>query len=298
MGVSEHREEHIDLCAGYALGSLDEADRETLERHLASGCAACEAALADFSNATVMLAASLPAARPSPALRARVLASLGAAAPEGSASAPARDESGDARRAPGASPSTARGETEARGRVIELPRRRTPKWAIWIPAAAAAALAVTSALLWNEARRLESDLAGRRAQIAELGSRLAEEQRLNDVLSAPGARVAVLEITPQGEQALRARATFDPRSRSAVVIFENFKAPSGKDYQLWAIRGATPASLGVIKTDEAGRAVLRLENVGDPATLNAFAVSLEPAGGSPNPAAPTGPVVMLGKLGG
>jgi len=47
---------------------------------------------------------------------------------------------------------------------------------------------------------------------------------------------------------------------------------------------------------EAGRAVVRLEDVGDPATLQAIAGSLEPEGGSPNPAAPSGPVVMVGKV--
>ena len=49
--MSEHREEHIDLCAGYALGSLDEADLERIDQHLAEGCEHCEAALADFSTA-------------------------------------------------------------------------------------------------------------------------------------------------------------------------------------------------------------------------------------------------------
>ena len=277
--MSEHREEHIDLCAAYSLGTLGEADRERLDQHLAGGCGPCEAALAEFSAAMVLLAASAPLARPSADLRARVLSAVS----EASQVTPEEEEE----------------EVAPPGRVIELrPRRRTLAWAAWIPAAAAIALAVTSAVLWNRVGRLEGELETRQRQLADLSSRLAEEQRLNEVLSAPGAKVAVLEITPQGEQALRARATFDPATRRAVVIVENFKAPSGHDYQLWAIRGATPASLGVIKTDDTGRAVLRLENVGDPATLNAFAVSLEPAGGSPNPLAPTGPVVMLGKLGG
>jgi anti-sigma-K factor RskA len=276
--VSEHRDEHIELCAGYSLGSLDEADRERLELHLAGGCEPCEAALAELSAATVLLAAAAPPARPSAALRARVLSALGAPVPP--------EEEEEVRIAPP-------------GRVIELkPRRRSLVWAAWIPATAAAAFAVTSVVLWKQVGRLEEELVTRQRLVADLSSRLAEEQRLNEVLSAPGAKVAVLEITPQGEQALRARATYDPATRRAVVIVENLRAPSGHDYQLWAIRGATPASLGVIKTDESGRAVLRLEDVGDPTTLNAFAISLEPAGGSPNPSAPTGPVVMLGKLGG
>ena len=79
-------------------------------------------------------------------------------------------------------------------------------------------------------------------------------------------------------------------------MFENVRAPQGSDYQLWAIVGGAPASLGVVKADAAGHAMMRLENVGEPKLLAAFAISLEPAGGSPNPNAPTGPVVMLGKL--
>jgi anti-sigma-K factor RskA len=284
--VTEHREEYIELCAGYALGSMDAADRERLEQHLSTGCPVCEAALADFSAATVMLAASAEPARAPDRLRARVLDRI-ASTPQEAAGGRAGSER-DARWSEGAGP-----------RVLELrPRRGAPAWAVWVPALAAAAFAVTTALLWNDVSRLRGELATRRTENTDLASRLAEQERLNEVLSAPGAKVAVLEITPQGEQALRARATYDPASRNAVVIFENFKAPSGHDYQLWALEGATPRNLGVIKTDEAGRAVIRLDDAGDPGTLAAFAVSLEQAGGSPNPAAPTGPVVMLGKLGG
>jgi anti-sigma-K factor RskA len=42
---------------------------------------------------------------------------------------------------------------------------------------------------------------------------------------------------------------------------------------------------------------MRLDGVGSLDTLGAFAVSLEPSGGAPTPTAPTGPVVMLGKIG-
>ena len=84
------------------------------------------------------------------------------------------------------------------------------------------------------------------------------------MLNAPGARVAVLEPTPAGDATLRARATYDPATQNAVVFVENSVAPAGKSYELWAIRGAAPASLGVIQPDASGRAVIRLEKVGDP----------------------------------
>ena len=96
---------------------------------------------------------------------------------------------------------------------------------------------------------------------------------------------------------MSARATYDPASRRAVIVFENITVPSGKDLELWALRGAGVASLGLIHPDENGRAVLRLEDVGDPAELAGFAVSLEAAGGSPSKTAPGGPVVMAGKFG-
>ena len=80
-------------------------------------------------------------------------------------------------------------------------------------------------------------------------------------------------------------------------MFEHVTAPTGRDYELWGLHPSGPRSLGLLHPDARGRAVVRLEDAGDPATLQAFAISLEPAGGSPDPAAPSGPVVMVGKLG-
>lgn len=285
--MSEHREEHIDLCAGYALGSLDADDRRRLEEHLTRGCEVCEAALADFSATTVLLAASAPPAPPPRALRERVLSMVASTRQDDRPVSLA-----ETLEAPLPRPVAPRPVLELR------PRPRPSSWSFWVPALAAAAFAVASVLLWNQVRDLRREVETRRGEVTQLNARLADEERLNQVLSAPAARVAVLELTPQGEQALRARATYDPESHDAVVVFDNFKAPSGYDYQLWALDGATPRSLGVIKTDDSGRAVMHLPGAGDPGTLAAFAVSLEPVGGSPNPAAPSGPVVMLGKLGG
>jgi len=274
--MSGHRDEHLELCAGYALGSLGDEDRRILERHLAEGCPECEAALADFSSSVVALASSAPLAEPSPALRARV---LDAVAGEAQGGALAERAGAD------------------RGRVIRMEPPRS-SWTSWAWAAAAAALAIVSFLQWNIAERLRADLESKSKQLAETSQRLAEEQRWAAVLGAPDARVAELQITPAGIKALRARAVYDPKTRSAVLVFENFSAPAGKDYELWAMVPDGVASLGLIKADADGHATLRLENAGAPDALAGFAVSLEPEGGSPNPRAPTGPVVMVGKIGG
>ncbi|HTM57759.1 MAG TPA: anti-sigma factor [Candidatus Udaeobacter sp.] len=270
--MSEHRDEYLDLCAGYALGALDDADRRRLEAHLAEGCAECEAALADFSDSVVQLARSAPDAQPTPALRARVLSAV---------------------KAEGAG----RGDTGAdRARVLELKPRRTA-WVAWTWAAAAVFLAIATAMLWNQADSLRSELAAVSRSLSDARRKLEADRSLIAVLSAPGARVAEMQITPAGVKELRARATYDPKTRSAVIVFENFTAPSGRDYQLWALRGAGVASLGVIKPDSTGRAIVEVADAGDPGLLAGFAVSLEPAGGSPYNDKPTGPVVMAGKFG-
>jgi anti-sigma-K factor RskA len=281
VDVSSHRDQDIDLCAGYALGCLDAADRNRAEEHLASGCPLCQAALAEFSDASVLLAASAPPALPGPTLRQRVLAAVATpviAEPE-----------------PPVEPF--REPIDTRGRVIELRPRRAPfLTAGWGWAAAAALLALVTTLQWTQAVRLRGELDRNRLRLADLERRLAEESRWSEVLNSPAAKVVVLTPTERGSAELKARVTYDPVSRRAVVVFENVRAPRGSDYQLWAILGGVPASLGLVKADAAGRAMMRLENVGGPALLAAFAVSLEPAGGSPNPNAPSGPVVRSGKL--
>jgi len=273
--MSDHREEHVDLCAGYALGSLDEPDRRRLEEHLTGGCDACAAALTRFSDSVVLVAASAPPVRPIPVLRQRVLSAVAAAG----RSVPVQKPAEERARAPQVEPRRARG--------------RAPAW-LW--ATGAAALAVTSGILWSEAERLRSRLEADRRELTALGSRLAEERRLNDLLAAPSGRVAALDRMPAGDSSLQGRAIYDPITRTAVVVLQNLRAPTGHDYQLWAIHAEGPSSLGLIHSDRSGRAVVRLEQLGDAAALSALAVSLEPAGGSPSVAAPSGPVVMLGRV--
>jgi hypothetical protein len=193
----------------------------------------------------------------------------------------------------------------------EIPRSMIP-WLGWGVAAffigATFVLLTTTNRARNELRRAED-------RVATLTRGLDAERRWTVALAAPGVRTASFTLTPSGDAGLRARATVDPETRRALLVFQNFKAPGGRDYQLWALRGNTPVALGLIRADSSGRAVLRVQDIGDPATLSAFAISLEPEGGAPPARAPsedastpapelpatrepTGPIVMIGSLGG
>jgi len=274
--VSQHREEHLDLCAGYALGSLDDADRRTLEAHLREGCPICAAELTRFESGAALWAGSAPPMRAPSALRKRVL---------------------DAVRAEAAATPARRG-ADARAIRPAPPVDRRGSWMTWGLAAAACLGAVFGALEWRNATLRGRELAAAREELARLNAQLEDERRWAAVLTAPRAVTVQLAATPDGAPNLGARATYDPETRRALVVFSNFAAPTGNDYQLWAILKSGPSSLGLIRADSTGHAVVRLADAGDPASLAAFAVSLEKEGGAPTTTAPAGPVVMVGKLGG
>jgi anti-sigma-K factor RskA len=110
-----------------------------------------------------------------------------------------------------------------------------------------------------------------------------------------GARlVAVLQQDPTAPAFL---LTVDPQSRTLVVRRVSATPEAGRSYELWLISSQFPApkSLGVVGNDEFTQR--QIPGNFDVATLRAasYAVSLEPAGGSPR-GVPTGPVLFTGKI--
>jgi hypothetical protein len=278
----------IELCAAYALGTIEDRDRKRLEAHLAEGCPECETALREFGYGSTLLAASAPRVLPMPDLRDRVLAAVDAEEPSagGRGAGPARD------RRPG-------GGAKVLPKVLPMTRGGRPAWFAWAGWVAAAVLLVTSGTFYESTVRLRDLLRARDAELNGTARDLAVERQWSSVLTSPTARVA--ELTPVAWTAgeapgIRGRAVYDPASRRAVIVLSNAAAADSQSYQLWALRGLAPTSLGVIHPDEHGAAVLRLESAGEPMALTAFAVSLEPKGGSPARTAPTGPVVLMGPL--
>jgi anti-sigma-K factor RskA len=283
MVMSERPDEFRHLCALYALGSLDEAEAARFEAHLRTGCSACEAELAQCFEATYVLAKAV-ASPPDPALRARVLQDIANAA-----DSPARSTS----------------DAPVRPRHVALPPNpgRRDRRIVRFPAivatlgwAAAIAAAILGAVEQRVVRQLESEMTALRVQQTQLESQLLEERRWATTMASPAARTAVFAPTGAGGSNVSGWALYDPSTQRAIVVLENLQLEPGHDFELWAIGPRGPRSLGVIQVEFGGRAVVRLTRVVVPADLAAFAVSYEAAGGSPNPTAPAGPVVMVGNL--
>ena len=283
--MSERPDEFRHLCALYALGSLDEAEAARFEAHLRTGCSGCETELAQCFEGTYALANTV-ATPPDPALRTRVMQEIGNAA---AADSPARSTS----------------DAPVRPRPVTLPpdpgrreRRivRFPTVVATLGWAAAIAAAILGAVEQRVVRQLESELTALRVQQTQLESQLLEERRWATTMASPAARTAVFAPTSAGGSNVSGWALYDPSTQRAIVVLENLQLEPGHDFELWAIGPRGPRSLGVIQVEVGGRAVVRLTRVVVPADLAAFAVSYEAAGGSPNPTAPAGPVVMVGNL--
>jgi RNA polymerase sigma factor (sigma-70 family) len=112
-----------------------------------------------------------------------------------------------------------------------------------------------------------------------------------------GPRILTATLTPSGGGAGAGRVLVDTASGDAAIVVSGLvPAAEGKIYELWAIRGKkAPEPAGLIRiVDDRGGAV-RLPIIARPSEVTAFAVSIEPRGGS---AAPTGPIVLVGPVAG
>ena len=132
--------------------------------------------------------------------------------------------------------------------------------------------------LARDAEQLKAELRGQRTVIA--------------VLRDPATQVVALAGQAPAPTA-RARMMWHEKAGGVFVATGLPTAPEGKAYQLWAIAGSNaPVSAGVFSVDASGAGSLSVRPLPGVTTVDAFAVTLEPAGGLP---APSGEMYLLGK---
>jgi anti-sigma-K factor RskA len=111
----------------------------------------------------------------------------------------------------------------------------------------------------------------------------APQNRLVAALSAEGSEVRYV-------------AMYDAATNEIGLSHLAGERGEGRDFELWVIEGGNaPQSLGVIPAGEAAKLTPKTPLKEKIAKGAVFAISLEPAGGSPT-GAPTGPVVAAGDL--
>jgi anti-sigma-K factor RskA len=264
-----------DLAGAYVLGALDPEERGAFERHLAD-CAACANEVRSLRPVVDGLGQAVPLVDPPPALRERVLSSIQPAEP--------------------VSPKL---RSSVGGPVPPKPRSGVGALA----AAAAAILAVGLGLyVWQLRDRLAQverrlDEANARAaasetQVAQLRQAAVEVRTTALVIGAPD--LVRVDLAGQSGSPAKARAFW---SRSHGLVFAAVDLPPlppGKTYQLWVVGPQAPVSAAIFEPDAAGRATAIVEAGRQFPEPAAFAVTLEPAGGVPQP---TGDKVLVGLTG-
>lgn len=156
------------------------------------------------------------------------------------------------------------------------PARRSTSFN-WIPWAIAALFLVFCGVLALDRARLERELASARA-------------------TDPLAQAKLVALaSPKGEfPEAKAIIVWEPNRQSGVITITNLPpAAAGRDYQLWTVAAnhKDPISAGLIHVEPNGVTRVHFKPDQNAAEVQAFAISLERAGGVPKR---EGPIVLIG----
>ncbi len=252
----------------YAAGGLTPQEREEVELR-ASASPEVRSAL-DEACAAMEKYAALYAVAPNPSLKTRVMQQIAAEQEE-------------------AAP-IAVGNTEEQATVRSLPPAQAAPFYKWLMAASIVLALLGGALslyFYQQWQRAEARLAGVMASeqryarnFTQTSQRLRQQEQtiavLRDADFAP-VRLKGVEAHPD----VRLTVYWNPqRAQVYVDQVQLPEPPAGKQYQLWALVDGKPLDAGMINTaaDSAG-----LQQMKAIETAQAFAVTLEPEGGSASP---------------
>jgi len=122
--------------------------------------------------------------------------------------------------------------------------------------------------------------------------RLSNQERELAVFRDVQFQSVALAGTPNAPSA-KARVLYNPATKAVYVDVHNLPAaPTGKQYQLWALDNGKPVDAGVLAaTTAAGDSLQQMKDI---TSAQAFAMTVEDEGGSPTPTLST--MAVMGKL--
>jgi anti-sigma-K factor RskA len=236
-------EEVDELAGAFAVDALPLDEREAAVRHLAACHASDHAELRNLTETAGLLAFTVAPAPPPADLGARILAAAG----------------------------TRSDQPSQPNAIPQAPLHNV----IWLRPSLAFALAAAAMFLiaiglgaWGTSQR--------NALVAE---RRVEQQR-----SALLALLSSAELVVQTPAAanLPPALLVQPKAGTSAYLLQDWPAaPSGKTYQAWYIRAGAPASAGTFGAGEGAPSAVQLS--GPVTGSQAFAVTIEPSGGSGQP---------------
>ena len=260
------RPEDFDL---YALGVLEGEEKAAFEAHVPT-CAACAEKLAEARGRIALLAFAAPRVVPSGAVKERLMRQIHSA------------------------PEAAR--VPQRERAPREPERTGGFFGRWWPAAVlvpvAAVLILFSVRLWQENARLIDELGEERVELQKQQAQLDEARHVVALMEAKDTMTVALAVQP-GMPKGDVRVMYNAKMGMAMCDGWVDPAPANKSYQLWLVpMDGKPISAGLL---DAASGPINPWTVKLPpgVAAKAFAITLEPEGGMPQP---TGPMVLVGPV--
>jgi anti-sigma-K factor RskA len=271
-------EEIQETASLYALGALSQHEARAFEFHMDEGCEVCAGELLRFERVLAGLGMGAPQVEPTAYIRDRLAARL---EQERSVSPPPRRK-------------------PVEQKSVSAPAR---PYLPWLIAASVALIALVPFIEYRRYQEVErqqqiiasarNEAAQLRAQLDQQKGRLQELEQIRDALGTPESRVIFLsgqEPTPPTS----ATIVWDTKANRWLVTANLPQPPPGKVYQLWFVTASAKVSAGLIQPDSTGRGFAVVPVPSEIGKIAAAAITLEPAGGSPQP---TLPIYALGKIG-
>lgn len=255
-----HKAEYEDQIALYSLGLLEGGDLRELEGHLAEGCEICEDMLKDSDTVFTNLPLCLEDAPLPKDLEKKIFDRLGVREP-------------------------------ARGRssIFDFWRNLSP---VWLNLGTAVSLAIIIFLVVTNIS-LKDEIKIREKSLTDLQAKLVKEEKMLAFVMNPDVNEVELgSKIPDMEAA--GKLLWDKETNKGLFLVSSIPLPEqGKTYQLWAIEDGKPVSMGVFDVDKEGNSMMEIELMPESSQPMQFAVTLEPAGGMPQP---TGDMYLYGSL--
>lgn len=286
-------QEYIEsgILEQYALGELNEAERAAVEAQAAAHPEIAQEL--DQVQQALGVYAQAHAQTPPAGMRERVLAGWQAAI---------RTEAENAPQATAPVPPVAAPEPVVRQMPIQQADTDTNssgsafRWMLAASVALLVASGIANFVLYSRWRDASADLAIARAEQTRVASVMqASERTLSirqqelEVLRSDEFKAVALAGTAAAPTA-RARVLYNPTTKAVYLDVRKLPAPpEGKQYQLWALDKGKPVDAGVLAA--ATTTGDSLQQMKDIASAQAFAMTVEPVGGSVNPTLSTLTVV-------
>ena len=263
--MNEHPQ-FAEALALYAMGALDDPqDLAALQAHLGT-CGECRRELEALRADMALLALSATGPQPPARSRQRLFSAIAAEPRVG-------------RREP---------KRYAVGRL-------RPRWFTFAPMVVMILLAIFSLLLWRDVRNTRFQLRVARAQVEQMQAEvarqnmeLADAKKVGDLLHASDAwPITLVSVkTPQPPQL---KMIYSRQKGSLLLMAINAPTlPDDKIYALWLLPadGSAPMAAGWFKPDKQGNGMIFHTFKSAGIDAKAFAVTVEPAGGSETPTMP------------